>query len=79
MDVLNKKLNALEIRVNALRLEILALSNEFSGMDDAGISETDEAYLALKLKFLEKKFELAQARSEKKILEMTIHSGHQAA
>jgi hypothetical protein len=79
MDVLNKKLNALEIKVNALRLDLLALKNELSSMDEAGISETDDAYLTQKLKYLEKKFELAQTRSEKKILEMNIHSGHQAA
>ena len=74
-----KKLNAMEIRINALRLEIIGLRDEIGRQVTAGADQMQESFLAQKLKMLSKKFELAQMRSEKKLLEMHSHSGPQAA
>ncbi len=74
-----KKITALEIKISALRLELIGLKDELNRLADKGIDQLEEAYLDLKIKMLAKKFELAQSRSEKKFLETKIQTGPAAA
>lgn len=75
-----KKLNAIELRINVLRLEIISLKDDLQRQVEAGVDQLQESFLNKKLKMLAKKFELAQMKSEKKLMEMHHHdTGPQAA
>lgn len=73
-----KRLNAVEIRIGALRLEICALKDEMNRMAENGMDVVGEPYLEMKVRVLAKKFELAEMRSERKLLEMQAHTGEAA-
>ena len=79
MDKLMKRLSAVEIRISALRLEIVGIKDELNRLAEKNVDQNGEVFLELKLNLLAKKFELAKMRSERKLLELQVHTGHQAA
>ena len=74
-----KKMKVFEIRINALRLELIGLMDALNRLLKSGTGQLDKKHLDLKLKVLAKKFELAQARTEKKLFELQLHAGSEAA
>ena len=79
MDTLIKRLNAVEIRINAIRLEIIALDDELNRMEAMGTAGAEETYLQMKLRFLAKKFELGKMKSERRLLELQVQGTRAAA
>lgn len=79
METLMKRLNAVEIRINTLRLEIIAMNDELNRRRNDGNYGLEDVYLQLKLKFLAKKFELAKMKSERRLLELQAQGARTAA